>query len=86
MIFEQARFNRRVQQEGESGEQYIAALYNLAESCEYGTMKSELIRDHLVVGIRDMGLSERLQADEKLTQESHQNQGSSSRTAGAPSR
>ena len=54
-----ARFNRHVQ-EGESAEQYIAALYNLAESCEYGTMKFKLIRDHFVVGIRDIGLSEHL--------------------------
>ena len=46
--------------EGELAEQYIAALCNLAESCEYGNRKSELIRDCLVVGIRDMGLSKRL--------------------------
>ena len=61
MIFEWARFNSRVQQEGESAEQYIVALYNLAKYCEYGSMKSELI------GICDIGLSERLQANEKLT-------------------
>jgi len=67
LIFEWARFNRWVQHEDKLAEQYIAALYNLAESCEYGNMKSELIRDRLVVGICDMGLSERLQADEKLT-------------------
>ena len=30
-----ARFNRCVQQEGESAEQYIVALCNLAESCGY---------------------------------------------------
>lgn len=30
-------------------------------------MKEELIRDHLVVGIKDMTLSERLQIDEALT-------------------
>jgi len=54
------------QQDGESADQYIAALYNFTESCEYGNMKSDLIRDHLVVGIRDMGLSELLQVDKKL--------------------
>ena len=32
-----------------------------------GTMKFELIRDHFVVGIRDIGLSEHLQAEKKLT-------------------
>ena len=67
MIFERARFNRCVQQESKYAEQYIAALYNLAESCKYGSMKSKLIRDCLVVGIRDIGLSERLQAGKKLT-------------------
>ena len=45
-------------------------LYKLAEDCEYGTMKEEMIRDRLVVGIRDTVLSERLQLDPKLTLES----------------
>ena len=42
VIFERARFNRRNQQEGESAEHYIMALYDLAENCEYGDMKSEI--------------------------------------------
>lgn len=45
------------------------ALYNLAEDCEYGQMRSEMIRDRLVVGIRDTNLSERLQLDPQLTLE-----------------
>ena len=65
MIFERARFNRRNQMEGESVEQYITALYSLAENCEY----AEWIRDRLVVGIRDTSLSERLQMDPDLTLE-----------------
>ena len=69
IIFERARFNRRNQQEKESAEEYIAALYNLAENYEYGTLKSEMIRDRLVVGIRDSNLSERLQTDSALTLE-----------------
>ena len=80
VILEQDRFNRRIQQEGESAEQYIAALYNLAESCEYDTMKSELIRDCLVVSIRDISLSECLQADEKLTLDKARRQYTSSRS------
>lgn len=62
-IFERARFNRRVQQNGESAEQYIAALYCLAETCEYGELKDEMLRDRLV-GIKDADLSERLQMDQ----------------------
>ena len=53
VIYERARFNRRNQQSGESAEQYIMALYDLAEHCNYGDMRDEMIRDRLVVGIRD---------------------------------
>ena len=70
VIFERARFNRRNQTPGESAEQYIMELYKLAEDCEYGAMKEEMIRDRLVVGIRDAVLSERLQLDPKLTLDS----------------
>ena len=44
VIFERARFNRRKQLEGESAEQYITHLYQLAENCDYGELKSEMIR------------------------------------------
>ena len=67
IIFERARFNRRMQEEEESVEQFITSLYSLADNCEYGNMKEELIRDRLVVGIKDVTLSERLQMDEALT-------------------
>ena len=69
VIFEHVRFNKRVQLEGESAEQYITALYHLAETCNYGEMKSEMIRDRLVVGIRDENLSQQLQTDSELTLE-----------------
>ena len=69
VIFERARFNRRKQLEGESAEQYITHLYQLAENCDYGELKSEMIRDRLVVGIKDSALSENLQIDADLTLE-----------------
>ena len=68
-IFERARFNGRNQQEGESVEQYLLELYRLAGNCEYGELKDEMIRDRIVVGIRDAQLSQRLQLDPKLTLE-----------------
>ena len=70
LIFKRARLNRRNQASGESAEEYTMALYKLAEHCEYGNLKSEMIRDRLVAGIRDTNLSERLQLDPKLTLES----------------
>ena len=57
IIFERACFNRRDQQDGESADEHISVLHSLAEDCEYGTLKAELIRDRLVVGIRDTALS-----------------------------
>ena len=70
VIFERARFNRCNQAPGETSEQYIMELYKLAKDCECGAMKEEMIRDRLVVGIRDTVLSEQLQLDPKLTLES----------------
>ena len=66
VIYERARFNRRNQQSGESAEQYIMVLYNLAENCDYGDIKEEMIRDRLVVGIRDTALSAKMQMDSTL--------------------
>ena len=74
VIFERAKFNRRNQKEGESVEQYITALYSLVESCEYGALKEEMLRDRIVVGIRDTRLSERMQLTADLTLESAKKQ------------
>lgn len=41
----------------------------LADSCEYGYIKEEMICDCLIVGIRDESLSERLQMESDLTLE-----------------
>ena len=54
---------------GESVEQFITSLYTLAENCDYGDLKDQMIRDRIVVGIRDQAQSERLQMDEGLTLE-----------------
>ena len=64
VIFERGAVQQA--QPGESAEQY---LYSIAANCEYGTLESEMIRDQLVVGIRDAALSERLQLHAELTLE-----------------
>ena len=69
VIFERARFNRRCQREGEPMDTYIMELYKLTENCDYGTLQAEMIRDRIVVGIRDEALSKRLQLDPDLTLE-----------------
>ena len=67
VIFEQARFNQRNQLLEETTEEYITALFSLIDSCDYGNLKDEMLRDRLVVGIRDAGLSQRLQMDSELS-------------------
>ena len=68
-IFERAKFNRRVQQEEESVDDFIIDLYSLAEHCQYGRLHDEMVRDRIVVGIKDFKLSEKLQMDNELTLE-----------------
>ena len=58
VIYEHASFNRRSQLPEESVDRFITEVHSLADSCKFGTMKGELIRDRLVVGIRDLALSE----------------------------
>ncbi|XP_077505285.1 uncharacterized protein LOC144115033 [Amblyomma americanum] len=67
VIFEWARFNTRVQNDGESVEDFVIALHKLSNHCEYGTLREELVRDRLVVSIQDQKLSARLQLDADLT-------------------
>ena len=69
VIFERARFNRRRRRKGESAEECITVLYSYVETCAYGDLKEEMLRDRLVVGIKDTALSERLQLDAHLTLE-----------------
>ena len=41
-------------------------LYRLEEHCGYGALHNEMIRDHIVVGLRYAKLSEKLQMDPDL--------------------
>ena len=67
VIYERAKFNLRRQEEGEPVDSFITALYGLAEHCGYGELHDEMVRDKIVVGIRDFSLAEKLQLDPDLT-------------------
>ena len=70
VIFERARFYRRNQMTGEPAEQFIRALYELADKCDF-TDRSTQIRDRLVVAILDERLSKEMQMmdEETLTEQ-----------------
>ncbi|UYV82809.1 hypothetical protein LAZ67_22000949 [Cordylochernes scorpioides] len=69
VIFERAQFNRRYQQDGEAVEEYIRVLHKMAENCSYGSLKEEMIRDRIVLGVKNLQLSEKLQLEPNLTLE-----------------
>ena len=62
-----AHFNKRLQKPGESVDAFIQDLHRLADNCDYGTLKDDLIRDQIVVGVLDDTLSDRLQSKGTLT-------------------
>ena len=69
VIYERAKFNMRSQKEREADNSFITDLYALAEFCNFGNLRDELIRDRLVVSILDKQLSKKLQLDVDLTLE-----------------
>ncbi|UYV78507.1 hypothetical protein LAZ67_16001812 [Cordylochernes scorpioides] len=69
IIYERAKFNSRIQEDREPVDEFITSLYKLADSCEFEGLHEQLIRDRIVVGVRDKALSERMQLDSELTLE-----------------
>ena len=66
-IYEAYLFNQRVQEVGESFDAFLTALRSLAKTCNFGAMQDRMIRDRVVVGIRDNGTRKKLLAENKLT-------------------
>ena len=67
VIYERYRFNNRLQESDESIDAHTTALRTLAKTCEFGSLKEDLIRDCLVYGIRDNSLRKKLLQEPKLT-------------------
>ena len=44
-------------------EEFISAVQLLAETCEFGDIREEMIRDRIAAGVLDRRLSEKLQLD-----------------------
>ena len=67
ITYERHIFNTRVQQVSQSFDVYLTELRVQAKRCAYGTLQDELIRDRLVVGIRDDKVRSRLLREPELT-------------------
>ncbi|GBN54720.1 Retrovirus-related Pol polyprotein from transposon 17.6 [Araneus ventricosus] len=60
VVYERYKFFSCVQQEGQAIECYVTQLKTLTPTCEFEEQENVLIRDRIVLGIRDSGLKERL--------------------------
>ena len=67
IIYEHVRFNQQRQEEGKSIDSFITSLHCLVEYCGYQGLKNEMIRDQIIVGLRDPNLSMKLQMVPDLT-------------------
>ena len=52
-IYERYTFNKREQEVNETIDSYVASLRSLVKICRFGGLEEEMIRDGIVLGIRD---------------------------------
>ena len=67
IIYERYRFNNRNQEAGESIDTYPSNLRCLSDTCNFGALKDEMIRDRIVCGVRDGSLRKKLLQVPELT-------------------
>ncbi len=65
--YERYVFRIRMQRDGENFEQFLTDLKTKSQSCNYAGLRESLIRDQIVIGIRDTKVQERLLRDCELT-------------------
>src|ERR1043165_4868835 len=53
VTYERYVFNRRMQDVGETFDSFMSDLRRLIKSCEYGALDESILRDRIVIGIRD---------------------------------
>ena len=61
-IVQRHNFNKRIRQPGESIAEYVAALQQLAEHCDYGDSLNDMLRDKLVCDVNHKAIQQNLMA------------------------
>ncbi|KAL3843030.1 hypothetical protein ACJMK2_020987, partial [Sinanodonta woodiana] len=69
VIYERYVFNTSDQLQSEGVDVYVTRLRGLSNSCEFGTLQSQMIRDRIVLGTRDSGARSRMLREPDLTLE-----------------
>ena len=61
------KVNTRIRSARESVADYVAALREIAQHCEYKDSLQDLLRDRLICGVNHEGITNRLLAEKELT-------------------
>ena len=67
VIYERFKFYRRCQENHESVTSFVAALKSLASTCEFEGKLEEMLRDKLVMGLREESTQRLLLTEKNLT-------------------
>ena len=67
ITYERHVFNTRMQATGETIDNYVTELKLQAKHCEFGSLTNELIRDRIVVGVKEDTVRSRLLRESALT-------------------
>ena len=66
VTYERYMFNRRSQEVGEAFDSFLSDLRRLIRSCDFGDLDESIIRDRIVIGIRDDATRRKLLQMRKL--------------------
>ena len=66
VVLERFHFNNLSQGDQEDFDRFVTRIKNQAASCEFGDLKDQLIRDRVVVGIKNKSVQERMLREKDL--------------------
>ena len=67
VTYERYIFFTRAQETSETIDQYVTTLKRLSDTCEFGTLRDTLIKDRIVLGVKNQKIRERLLREPDLT-------------------
>ena len=66
VVYERFMFNSATQSSEEGIDEFVNRLRKMASSCKYGALTDEMIRDRIVIGVRDKASKLRLLKEDEL--------------------
>lgn len=67
VMYERHKFFLREQKPGEKVDSYVTELRDLSATCDFGDLTDSLIKDRIILGIKDLSIKDRLLRTKDLT-------------------